>query len=185
METLNYALFPFIRRLTAGVAITLWAAAGSAAAEPEQALSIEGTWIMASAYEILANGTRVTHYGEHPKGLLMVDEDGRYSLQIFRPDRPNFASGVKRQGTPEEYREAVIGSSTHTGRVSMNAATRQLIFDIETASYPNWEGQRQVRDFTYKDDILSYAVPAKASGDGAIAYSIWRKAPSKTGTEAP
>lgn len=159
-----------------GAALMLSTLSASDAAERGQNLSMEGTWIMASAYEILADGTRVTHYGEHPKGLLMVDEAGRYSLQIFRPDRPNFASGVKRQGTPEEYREAVIGSSTHTGRVSLNPESRQLIFDIETASYPNWEGKRQVRDFTYKDGVLTYAVPAKASGDGTIAYSVWRKA---------
>lgn len=177
METRTHILSRFVRRLAAGgAALTLTAFAGGARAEGEQRLSIEGTWIMASAYEILADGTRVTNYGEHPKGLLMVDGEGRYSLQIFRPDRPTFASGVKKQGTPEEYREAVIGSSTHTGRVSLNAASGQLIFDIEAASYPNWEGQRQVRDFTYKEDLLTYVVPAKASGDGTVAYSIWRRA---------
>ena len=44
--------------------------------------SLQGTWEMDSAYEILADGTRVTNYGEHPAGLLMVDSNGRYTLQI-------------------------------------------------------------------------------------------------------
>ncbi len=137
-------------------------------------LSLEGTWVMTSAYEILADGTRTTTYGEHPSGLLMVDKDGRYSLQIFRPGRPRFASGDKTRGTPQEYRDAVLGSSTHTGHVVIDPVKDKLVFRIETASYPNWEGAQQVRDYTFKDGILTYSVPASASGNGTVAYSIWQ-----------
>lgn len=147
--------------------------AGAADAQP---LVLEGTWVMDSAYEVLADGKRTTNYGEHPKGLFMIDKNGRYSLQIFRPDRPKFASGVKATGTAEEYREAVLGSSTHTGRVSMDSANHKLIFVIDTSSFPNWEGSRQVRDYTYQDGTLTYSVPAGASGNGTIAYSIWKRA---------
>ena len=146
------------------------------AAEP-QPLSLEGTWVMTGAYEIHADGSRTTNYGEHPQGLFMVDKQGRYSMQIFRPGRPKFASGVKAQGTPEEYRQAVIGSSTHTGQVEGDTAKHKLTFRIETSSFPNWEGSTQVRDYTYVDGTLTYSVPAAASGNGTVAYSIWRHAP--------
>jgi hypothetical protein len=33
------------------------------------------------------------------------------------------------------------------------------------------DGKRQVRDYTFKDGVLSYAVPATAYGGGAVAYS--------------
>lgn len=148
---------------------------GFAMSEAVETLDLCGTWIMHAAYEILADGRRVTNYGEHPHGLLMVDRAGRYTLQIFRPDRPHFASGDKTRGTPEEYRDAVLGSSTHFGRVRVDAGARQLMFDVEAASYPNWEGRRQVRDYSYEDGLLTYAVPASASGNGTIAYSIWRQ----------
>ena len=39
-------------------------------------------------------------YGERPEGLLVLDADGRYSLQIFSADRPRFAAGDKAKGTP-------------------------------------------------------------------------------------
>jgi hypothetical protein len=139
------------------------------------ALALEGSWTMDSAYEILPNGTRTTNYGEHPSGLMMVDHTGRYSIQIFRRDRPPFKSGDKPHGTPDEYRTAVLGSSTHFGRVSIDRAKHQLLFDIESASFPNWEGKRQVRDYVYRDGLLTYSVPASASGNGTIAYSVWRK----------
>jgi hypothetical protein len=145
-------------------------------AAPREKLSLEGTWTMVSAYERQADGTRTTNYGEHPVGLMMIDGSGSYSIQIFRPDRPKFAAGEKQRGTAEEYRSAVTGSSTHFGKVKVDAAKHQLIFDVEAASFPNWEGKRQVRDYTYVDGVLSYAVPASVSGNGTIAYSVWRKA---------
>jgi hypothetical protein len=159
------------KRIAALLGILLSGAA-SAAAPP----GLQGTWQMAAAYEIHADGSRTTNYGEHPHGLLIVDADGRYSLQIFRADRPKFASGDKTRGTADEYRAAVTGSSTHTGRVRVDDATHRLIFDIESASFPNWEGTQQVRDFSYADGTLTYAVPTSASGNGTTAYSVWRRA---------
>jgi hypothetical protein len=150
---------------------------GSAAMAAETTLrSLEGTWIMTAAYEIRADGTRTTNYGEHPQGLFIVDEAGRYSIQIFRPGRLKFGSGVKAHGTAEEYRDAVVGSSTHTGRVEVDPAQAKLIFSIESSSFPNWEGTRQVRDFVFKEGTLTYSVPAGASGNGTVAYSVWQRA---------
>jgi hypothetical protein len=137
--------------------------------------SLQGTWVMEAAYEISADGTRATNFGEHPQGLFIVDANGRYSLQIFRANRAPFASGDKTKGTPDEYRQAVLGSSTHFGKVSIDRAKHQLDFDLEAASFPNWDGKRQVRDYTFKDGVLSYAVPASAYGGGAVAYSVWRR----------
>lgn len=150
-------------------------ALGPEAVAGEPLRSLEGTWRMEAAYEIEADGQRTTNYGEHPKGLLSVDAAGRYNLQIFRPDRPAFASGDKARGTAEEYRAASLGMSTHFGQVSVDEERRQLIFEIEAASFPNWEGRRQVRDYRFEDGLLSYAVPSSASTSGVVAHSIWRR----------
>lgn len=158
--------------LAALAALPLMGAAPAPVSEP---LNLVGTWVMQAAYEIHADGTRTTNYGEHPNGLMTVDAVGVYSIQIYRPDRPAFASGVKSKGEPDEYRAAVLGSSTHFGRVAVDAAAHQLLFDVEASSFPNWEGKRQIRNYTYADGVLSYAVPASASGDGTIAYSVWRR----------
>lgn len=155
-------------------AVTLMAAAPAPRAADEP-LSLAGTWVMDSAYEIHADGSRTTNYGAHPSGLMMVDNAGRYSIQIFRPGRSPFRSGDKARGEADEYRSAMLGSSTHFGRVTVDAVKRQLLFDVEASSFPNWEGKRQVRDFSYAGGLLSYAVPASASGNGTIAYSVWRK----------
>lgn len=160
--------------LLAGL-VSLPAPASLSTSVEEPLASLAGTWTLDSAYEILADGRRVTNYGAHPKGLLIVDAAGRYSLQIFRPDRVRFAAGDKTRGTTEEYRDAALGSSTHFGRVRLDAAKHQITFAIEAASFSNWEGREQVRDYDYRDGVLRYAVPASASGNGTTAYSIWRR----------
>jgi hypothetical protein len=156
------------------LAVTLLALPMMGAARPEP-LSLTGSWVMDSAYEMHADGTRTTNYGEHPNGLMMVDPAGRYSIQIFRPDRASFASGVKAEGTPGEYREVALGSSTHFGKVKVDAAKHQLMFEVEASSFPNWESKRQVRDYTFTGGVLTYGVPASASGNGTVAYSVWHK----------
>lgn len=160
------------------VAATLLIASAAPAqtAADDELRSLEGTWIMDSAYEIKADGSRVTFYGERPLGLLIVDSSGRYSLQIYRAGRPTFASGDKTRGTQDEYQLAVLGSSTHFGKVAIDKEKHQLIFEVRAASFPNWEGKRQIRDYIYRDGLLSYAVPASASSSGIIAHSIWRRA---------
>lgn len=137
---------------------------------------LAGSWQMDSAWETLADGRRVTTYTEHPDGLLLIDANGRYSLQIFHPKRKKFA-GNKASASAEEFKDAVIGSSTHFGTISLDPTAQQLVFHIEAASYPNWNHTTQVRDFTLRNNVLSYAVPAAASGNGTIAYSVWRRLP--------
>jgi hypothetical protein len=146
------------------------------AAHADDLASLQGTWVMQSAYEIHPDGSRTTNYGEHPEGLFSVDGAGRYNMQIFKAGRPVFASGDKAHGTAQEYRAAVVGSSTHFGKVAIDAAKHQLIFTVEAASFPNWEGKTQVRNYSFQNGVLRYAVPASASGSGTVAYSVWRKA---------
>lgn len=155
----------------------LLAAFGLAAREARggASLSLRGTWRMETAYETLADGTRATAYGERPDGLMMVDGAGRYSVQIYRRGRRAFASGDKKAGTPDEYREAALGSSAHFGRVRVDEAAGRLIFEIEAASFPNWEGKTQTREYVYADGVLTYRVPASASADGSVATSVWRR----------
>jgi hypothetical protein len=136
--------------------------------------NLQGTWRMQSAYEILADGSRVTTYTEHPHGLLMIDIDGHYSLQIFHPNRRRLDKG-KAFASIDELKDAVIGSSTHFGTISIDHKKKQLIFQIEVASFANWNGSTQLRDFQLKDGLLSYQVPASASPNGTIAYSVWKR----------
>ena len=105
--------------------------------------------------------------------MLLIDAHGNYSLQIFKSERPRFASNDKATGTPDEFREAVLGSSTHYGTLTVDPAKHKLAFHIIDSSYPNWIGQTQTRSYQLKDGELSYRVPPRANGD--IPISVWRR----------
>ena len=155
----------------AAAAFAALLAASSAQAEP--ALQLVGTWVLVAADVLHPNGSREHDYGAEPKGLLMIDSQGRYSLQIFKSERAKFASGDRATGTPAEYASAVLGSSTHFGSLAVDAATHALIFKVEAASFPNQDGTVQTRAYELSGDTLSYRVAPRPNGD--VPISVWRR----------
>ncbi|HYG06909.1 MAG TPA: lipocalin-like domain-containing protein [Stenotrophomonas sp.] len=142
-------------------------------AEAAEPFSLQGTWNLVAADKILPGGTQVRDYGEQPKGRLIIDAQGRYSLQIFKSERLRFAADNKGDGSTGEFKSAVMGSSTHYGKVTIDAGQHLLVFSIEGSSFPNWEGTVQKREYESDGRTLSYRVPARA--DGSIPVSVWRK----------
>ena len=134
---------------------------------------LAGTWTLTAADRITPAGVREHDYGAAPKGRLIIDGQGRYSLQIFKSERTGFASGDKKRGTAAEYEDAVMGSSTHYGTVSIDAAAHQLVFKIDGAVFKNWEGATQRRAYELKGDTLSYRVPTAPDGNTPI--SEWKR----------
>lgn len=135
--------------------------------------SLAGTWTLVAADVQHPDGSRAADFGAQPKGLLLVDKQGHYSLQIFKAERPAFRSGDKAKGTPDEYASAVTGSSTHFGTLSIERDRDVLVFHIQGASFPNWEGQDQPRQYELKDGVLSYRVAPRPNGD--VPISVWRR----------
>jgi hypothetical protein len=146
---------------------------GAKMADTRGSALLAGTWTLVAADVLHPDGSRAHDYGEAPKGLLLIDRAGRYSLQIFRADRPHFVHPAKAKASAQEYRAAVMGSSTHYGTVAIKPDRHQLVFHIEAASFPNWEGQQQTRAFELHGDTLSYRVPPRPNGD--VPVSVWRR----------
>lgn len=142
----------------------------SRAAEP----SLAGTWTLTAADRLYPDGTRTRDYGDHPKGRLIIDDQGRYSLQIFSGERLKVASGDKASATPAEYASAAMGASTHYGTVTVDPAAHLLVFRIQGASFPNWEGSEQRRKYALTADTLGYQVPTPRA-DGGVPISEWRR----------
>jgi hypothetical protein len=146
----------------------------SAPLRAEPAVSpLAGTWTLVAADVVHPDGTRGRDYGAAPKGLMLIDAAGHYSLQIFRAERPRFASGDKLTGTEAEFKEAALGSSTHFGAVSLDMTAGTITFKIDAASFPNWEGVARTSAYELKGDELSYRVPPRPNGD--VAISVWRR----------
>jgi hypothetical protein len=134
---------------------------------------LAGTWTLVSVITE-QDGKKTDTFGPNPKGILMVDANGRYVIAIARAELPKFASNNRMTGTPEENKAIVGGNITHFGTLAVNGADKTIIFKIETATFPNWNGTEQKRVFAITGDELTYTVPA-ASG-GGTATTVWKRA---------
>jgi hypothetical protein len=136
--------------------------------------AISGTYSLVSVDNLLPDGSRVHLYGNHPHGILILDNKGNYSLQIVSEGRPKFASGDKSKGTSEENRLAIKGYNAHFGTYSIDMEKHTMTFYINYASYPNWEGTKQVRPFEFDGEVFKYRVPAPTTGGSVIAEVVWK-----------
>lgn len=140
---------------------------------PSENFPFQGTWSLVAADRILPGGEVTRDYGEKPAGRLIVDARGRYSLQIFKAERLRYANDSKADGSADEFKSSVLGSSTHFGTMSIEPGAGILVFAIEGSSFPNWEGTVQERRFQFDGTELRYQVPPRA--DGSIPISVWRR----------
>src|SRR5712671_4656121 len=85
----------------------------------------------------------VDGYGPNPKGSLIFEANGRYSLQLLRSDLQKYASNNRTQGTPAEYKATVEGSLSYFGTYSVSGT--DLTLHVDGSSYPNWIGTDQKR----------------------------------------
>jgi hypothetical protein len=136
--------------------------------------SLQGTWTLKSAYDLHKDGSKTFGFGPQPAGILMIDGEGRYSLQIYRSDQPTYSVDAK--GVRTDFKPAEI-ASTHYGEVSLDPATRMVTFRIERAYNLRWDGTVQVRPYLLSGDELSYQVPPQPGSD-TVAVSVWQRAAS-------
>ena len=161
--------------LSAVIVSVLFAAltvgAGSAAAQGTKGLA--GTWALVSATTTDASGKKTPTFGDNPKGQMVLTADGRYMIVITRTDLPKFAANSRDKGTTDENKAVVQGSIAHFGKIVVNEADKTITFQVENATYPNWNGMSQKRSFTVSGDELKYHVPAASAGGAADV--VWRR----------
>jgi len=138
-----------------------------------QSPSIVGTWTLAGADKILPDGKQVQDYGADPHGIVIFTSDGRYAVEIFRSDRKKFASNDRTAGTPEEYRDAIMSTSAHFGRYVVDAEKGAIRFQVDRASFPNWDDTTRVSSFTLTGDTLTWRTPPRP--DGSIPVTILKR----------
>jgi hypothetical protein len=162
--------------IVVGAAGLIMTDAGTAWAQQKAASKkdIEGSWVLVSQSTTTSDGKKIQAFGSDPKGLLVFLPSGAYTLQICSAQRPKFASNARDKGTPEENQAAVRGCNPHWGKYAVDAKTQSIVFDIQHAMYPNWEGTRQERKFTVSGDRLTYFVPTASVG--GTADLVWRRA---------
>jgi Lipocalin-like domain len=132
-------------------------------ATAQSARDLVGTWTITSA----------DAYGPMPKGSLIFESNGRFSLILLNSNVPKYASNNRTQGTPSEYKATVEGSLAYFGTYSVNGS--ELNLHIDGSTFANWNGQDQRRtNLSITGDELRYTQPTP-SGGGAPAPLVWKR----------
>lgn len=123
-----------------------------------------------------SDGTKNLPYGLNPKGILFFDEKGNYAIEIYKNERSKIISGDKNKCTPEENAAIVQGSNAHFGSYEIDEVNATIVFKITTASFPNWEGTIQKRQYSYMNNELKYIVTNTTQGGKSVtAEVVWKK----------
>src|SRR5258708_6886938 len=136
-----------ILNLSAIAALGFTLSAGTASAQ--LAKDVVGAWTIVSAGDA---------YGPTPKGSLILEPNGRFSIQLMRHDLPKYTSNNRTQGTSAEYKATVEGSLSYFGTYSISGTDLNL--HIEGSTFPNWIGTDQKRiNLALTGDELKYTHP--------------------------
>jgi hypothetical protein len=86
---------------------------------------------------------------------MILDPEGHFMLTIIGVNLPKFASNNRAAGTPEENSAVVAKSIAFFENYSTNAAEKTIAFEVESATFPNWNGTEQKRDLvpTSRDEL--------------------------------
>jgi len=131
-----------------------------------------GTWRFVSSTATQADGS--PQWGENPKGLFIFTENGHFSWQVFRSDRPHFASSNRLKATPEELKATNQGTLAYFGTYSVDEISKVVTFRTEASTFPNSEGEVLRRIITrLTPEEMTYTNPSTTLGDRVEA--VWRR----------
>jgi len=122
----------------------------------------------------LVSTDNAQNFGANPKGMLVFDGNGRYSLIFMRSDLPRFAASAADKGTAEENKAVMQGMVAHFGTYTVNEADKTIVSRAEGSWFPNQVGTEAKRTITsLTADELKYTNPATALG--TTAHTVWRR----------
>src|SRR4051812_25110894 len=136
---------------------------------------IVGTWVAVSQY-VDQDGKKVEPFGSNPKGMVIYDAHGRFMLMLQRASLPKFASNNRMTGTAEENKAIAQGSIAYFGRYSLDEKDGKINLHYDGSTYPNWDGEDQIRLIAISGDELKITSPVSAVG-GGIVHLVLRRAP--------
>jgi hypothetical protein len=137
-----------------------------------------GTWELVTSEFRNPDGKVTYPLGKKAVGILMYDSGGRFAAQLMQPDRPKFASGDMRGGTPEEAKAAVDGYVAYFGTYKVDEKRGTVVHHVEASLFPNWLGQDQVRFYGFSADLLTLRTPPMLSGGQEITgVLVWKRRP--------
>jgi hypothetical protein len=160
----TFTLLPVLLMLCARPAV---------AQEDQLKHELVGPWKFMSSTSQRDDGT--TTWGPNPKGLLIFTDNGRFSLQIMRTDRPTYKSGTRLRASLIENQATTRGTLSFFGTYTVSDPDHNVTFHIDSSSYPNLNDTNQKRQLTLSGDSLKLENLTPSRGTGPT-VQVWERA---------
>ena len=148
--------------------------AGGAAAQQKSLMNeLTGAWTFVSSTSQREDGNAT--WGQNPKGLLIFSDNGRFSLQIMRSDRPRYKSNTRMRGSLIENQATSRGTLSYFGTYAVSEPDRTVTFHIESSSFPNLNDTDQKRTIMLAGEDLKLENPAPRRGSVPV-VQVWKRA---------
>jgi hypothetical protein len=129
---------------------------------------LTGTWTLVSNIEKYQDGKEDNSFGPNMKGQLMLSPTGRFSMFLISGDRPKSVADPTMPIGP---------AIAYFGTYSVGEGDKTLVYHVEGATFPNFEGSDQKATVTIKGDELSYVRSPIPSPRGPFVPSlVWKRA---------
>lgn len=140
--------------------------------------ALVGVWKLVLFEYRRSNGELVYPLGQDPTGSLIYHENGRYSVQVSRRDRPVFTSSYFKDLAPEQLKIALDGYFAYYGTYEVNEAQKTITHYVEASLFPNWIGTEQVRHFEFSGNRLTLRMPPRKGGkEQRTGLLVWERFP--------
>jgi Lipocalin-like domain len=147
--------------------LVLWASGVSA----QTAKDLVGAWTTVSL-TVEQGDKKFEPIGPNPKGTQIYDASGRFAYIQMRADLPRVASNNMQTATTEESEKIARGSIAYYG--SWTASDGILAVKIEGATFPNYAGTEQKRQYVVSGDQLTIINPSSAVGGAVVKIVLTR-----------
>ncbi|MBN3786178.1 lipocalin-like domain-containing protein [Burkholderia sp. Ac-20353] len=125
---------------------------------------------VAGTYTLVSN----SQYGDNARGQLILSPDGHYSIILASATLPKIASNSRIKGTAEENKAIVDGSIAHFGKYTVDADDKNITFNVEVSTFPNYDGRTFKRALKVSGDQLTYTNNTPSSG-GEPHDVVWKR----------
>lgn len=133
-----------------------------------EANRLVGTYRVIAVEHYSEDGEVGHPFGKSPDGFITYTPEGYMMAILSRSDRLPFDSNDILGGSHDEQIAAFRSASSFAGRYEI--LNNQIVHYLEAATFPNWKGTIQARDFEITDSHLTLC-PPKLLMDGKMRTS--------------
>jgi hypothetical protein len=138
---------------------------------PEDLVPFIGSWRLLSYQLQLGSGAVEKPLGDHPLGRILYLKNGQMSAQVAGSGIHLLANADPENATSEEADRAWRNYMGYWGTYTVNAESSLVIHSVEGAWFPNWIGQKQVRQYRFAGDQLTL----EAESPDWHAILVWQR----------